>query len=75
MDLSNWDLDYMIPKETIAIPQFQIPHVKSQKEPDLNLVSRGCQHEKILNFTPKIWTQDPWISYKYFDTGPSKPDI
>jgi hypothetical protein len=43
-------------------------------KPDLNLVSQGCKHEKRENFTSRIRTQDPCISYKYFDIGPSKPD-
>ncbi len=64
-------------KELVAIPQFQIPHMKSQKDlwkPDLNLVSQGCQHEKIIKFTSRIWTQDPCNSCKYLDIGPLKPD-
>jgi hypothetical protein len=37
-------------------------NTRSQKEfwkPDLNLGSQGCHHEKIINFTPWIWTRDP----------------
>jgi hypothetical protein len=51
--------------------------MKSQKEllkPDLNLVSQGCQHEKIIKFTHRIRIQDPYNSCKYFDIGPPKPD-
>ncbi len=49
-------------QKNLAIPHFQIPHMKSQKElwkPDLNLVSQGCQHEKILKFTYRIRTRTP----------------
>ncbi len=61
-------------QKELAIPQFQIPRMKSQKElwkPDLYLVSQGCQHEKMINFPSRIQTRDPCISYKYFDIGPS----
>jgi hypothetical protein len=65
-------------QKELAITQFQIPHMESQKElwkPDLNLVSQGCHHKKILNFTLRIRSQDPCISTKYFVIGPSKQDI
>ncbi len=64
-------------QKELAISQFQIPHTKSQNElwkPDLNLVSPGCQHEKIINFSPRIRTRDTCISCEYVDIGPSKPD-
>ncbi len=64
-------------QKELAIPQFQIPHMKSQKElwkSVLNLVSQGCQHEKIINFKSRIRTRDPDISNKFFDIWPSKPD-
>ena len=49
-------------QKELAITHFQILHMMSQKElwkPDLNLVSQGCQHEKILKFTSKIRTLGP----------------
>ncbi len=61
-------------QQELDIPQFQIPHMKSQKKlwkSDLNLVTQGCQHEKILNITSRIWTWDLCIRYKYFDIGPA----
>jgi hypothetical protein len=64
-------------QKELAIPHFQIPHMRSQKElwkSDLNLVSQGCQHKKNWKFTPRIRTQDPCNSCKYFDIGPPKPD-
>ncbi len=43
-----------------------------KRKPDLNLGSQGRHHEKVINITPWIWTQAPWISSMYFATGPSK---
>jgi hypothetical protein len=61
-------------QKELATPQFQIPHMKSQKElwkPDLYLVSQECQHEKISKLSYRIRTQDPCISCKYFYIGPA----
>jgi hypothetical protein len=60
----------MIPKGTIHT---SVPNSTYEVPKGLNLVSQGCQHEKIINSTLGIRTQDPCIIKKYFDIGPSKP--
>jgi hypothetical protein len=57
-----------VPNSTYEVP-------KGTMKPDLNLVSQGCQHEKIINFSPRFRTRDPCISNEYVEIGPSKPDI
>jgi hypothetical protein len=75
MDLSEIWITWF--QKELAITHFQILHIKSQKElwkPDLNLVSQGCQHEKILEIPPRFQTQNPCNICKYFDIGPPEPD-
>ena len=75
MDLSNLDMDYMIPKGTshTSVPNSTYEVPKGSMKPDLNPVSQGCQLEKIINFTLRFRTQYPCIRGKFFDIGPSKP--
>ncbi len=64
MDLFNGDLDYMIPKGTshTSVPNSTYEVPKGTMNSRFDLVSQGCQHGKILNFTLKIRTQDPCTS-------------
>ncbi len=41
--------------------------MKARFEPRL---PSGCKHEKVINITHWIWTQDPLHHSKYFSTGP-----
>jgi hypothetical protein len=69
-------MDYMIPKGTshtsVQNSTYEIPKGTMKTKFELSL--QGCQHEKISKFTPRIRTQDPCNSCKYFDIGLPKPD-
>ncbi len=72
MDLSNWDLDYMIPKGTShnSLPNstYEVPKGTGKTELEPSLL-RMSAWKNIKNIT-----QDSHNICKYFDIGPPEPD-